>query len=149
MYLQKDAALLLTWQLLTSRCLQQLPCASCAGIFLMQQAYGLHRVSEAVLNARRTADHVDCITYLLSKGADAFCTTSAGDNCLHIAARNAHTHCIFHLLTAWVSVPHKPPCRLADAIFSDDVSQIKYVDLPNGGPPSSAVRLLSSLRSLC
>ena len=80
----------------------------------------------------RTAEHVDCVNYLLSKGADAFCMTSSGDNCLHIAARNAHSRCLWDLLSAWVSVHRKPPCHLADAVFSDDVSQLKYIDVPNG-----------------
>ena len=80
----------------------------------------------------RTSEHVDCVTHLLRQGANAFCMTSGGDNCLHMAARNAHSHCLWHLLAAWVSVRHKPPCHLADAVFSDDVSQLKYVDLPNG-----------------
>lgn len=79
-----------------------------------------------------TSEHVDCITYLLRQGADAFLMTSGGDNCLHIAAKNAHSHCLWHLLAAWISVRHKPPCHLADAVFSDDLSQLKFVDLPNG-----------------
>lgn len=88
--------------------------------------------SDRVLHVCRTSEHVDCITYLLRQGADAFLMTSGGDNCLHIAAKNAHSHCLWHLLAAWISVRHKPPCHLADAVFSDDLSQLKFVDLPNG-----------------
>ncbi|KAK9802701.1 hypothetical protein WJX73_008750 [Symbiochloris irregularis] len=75
--------------------------------------------------------HVKCTSFLLARGADAFCTTSSGDNCLHIAARNAHQTMLWSLLAATVSLPLKPPCHLADAV-SDDVSQLKFVDVPNG-----------------
>ena len=81
--------------------------------------------------ACRTQQHVECVTYLLSKGADVFCETAKGDTCLHLAAKNANTEVLQELLVTWVSVGGAEPCRLANVVLPYQ-PPCKFVDLRNG-----------------
>lgn len=78
----------------------------------------------------RTSQHVECVRYLLEKGADPCAETDSGDNCLHMAAKNGYTECMNEILQAHVSIGTSEPARLADVILPYSVP-VKYVDLRN------------------
>ena len=82
----------------------------------------------------RTPQHVECIGYLLSKGADPFSETDKGETCLHMAAKNAYTECLREILAAQVSIGGGPPTRLADAVLPY-TPPVKFVDMRNGECP--------------
>ena len=82
----------------------------------------------------RTPQHVECIGYLLSKGADPFSETEKGETCLHLAAKNAYTECLREILAARVSIGGGPPTRLADAVLPY-TPPVKFVDMRNGEHP--------------
>lgn len=75
--------------------------------------------------------HLDCVTYLLSKGADVMATNSKGETCLHIAAKHAHTGCLVRLLSSRINTASNDATRLADLTLREDLQEVKYTDLHN------------------
>lgn len=74
--------------------------------------------------------HLECVTYLLSKGADVMATNPKGETCLHIAAKNSHSSCAVRLLNSRINRPGAAT-RLADLVFTEGLEEVKYVDLHN------------------
>ncbi|KAL3152402.1 hypothetical protein ABBQ32_001454 [Trebouxia sp. C0010 RCD-2024] len=74
--------------------------------------------------------HLECVTYLLSKGADVMATNPKGETCLHIAAKNGHSSCVVRLLNSRINTPGAAT-RLADLVFAEGLEEVKYVDLHN------------------
>ena len=74
--------------------------------------------------------HLECVTYLLSKGADVMATNPKGETCLHIAAKNGHSSCVVRLLNSRINTPGAAT-RLADLVFAEGLDEVKYVDLHN------------------
>lgn len=78
----------------------------------------------------RTSEHVECVKFLLEKGADPCSETESGDNCLHVAAKNGYTECMNEILQAIVTIGTQDPCRLADVVLPYS-PPVKFVDLRN------------------
>lgn len=74
---------------------------------------------------------MECVAYLLSRGADPFAETEKGETCLHMAAKNAYTECLSEILSASVSIGGSAPVRLADMTLPY-TPPVKFVDMRNG-----------------
>lgn len=84
---------------------------------------------------------MECVKFLLEKGADPCSETETGDNCLHMAAKNGYTECMNEILQACVAIGTQEPVRLADVVLPYS-TPVKYVDLRNS-------RALAPLHSQC
>lgn len=87
-------------------------------------------VAEPEFHLYRTTQHVECVKYLLDKGADPCSETETGDNCLHMAAKNGYTECMNEILQASVAIGTAEPARLADTVLPYS-TPVKFVDLRN------------------
>ena len=90
------------------------------------QAHTVH----ANMSTMPCCRHLECVTYLLSKGADVMATNPKGETCLHIAAKNGHSNCVVRLLNSRINTPGAAT-RLADLVFTEGLEEVKYVDLHN------------------
>ena len=88
----------------------------------------------ALCNCCRTSQHVECVKFLLEKGADPCSETENGENCLHMAAKNGYTECMNEILQASVVIGTAEPQRLADIVLPYS-TPVKFVDLRNSEPP--------------
>lgn len=97
-------------------------------LFLSDSGRG--RSAEVDVVSRRTSQHVECVKFLLEKGADPCSETDTGDNCLHMAAKNGYVECMNVILQAQVTIGAAEPSRLGDVLLPYS-PPVKFVDVRN------------------